>query len=378
MSVYRPKGHPFYHFDFQIGGHRFSGTTRKGDRREAEQVERIEREKAARIVKARQAAKDGPLTIDLAADRYWTEAGQHKANAKDLERDLARIVEYFGPQRLLADIGDDDVAKLVAWRRGHRVVRHRKRKAKVQDPLITPSQVNRSTTEVLQRIFTRARDVWRVPLSNAPIWRNHMLPEPEERVRELRGDEDAALAASMDPDYDELRRFSLASGLRMNESLLRWSQVDFASATIIRAGKGGRPVRLPITPVMRHILIGRKGHHPEFVFTYVAKRAAKGKRIRKARYPITRSGLKTHWRRSKAKAGILDYRWHDNRHDFATKLLRATGNLKLVQRALNHRKIETTTKYAHVLDDELRAGMVRAEEGKESRTAPRTNKGKVA
>jgi site-specific recombinase XerD len=68
-------------------------------------------------------------------------------------------------------------------------------------------------------------------------------------------------------------------------------------------------------------------------------------------------GLKTHWRRRRALAGVKDFRWHDNRHDFGTKLLRATKNLKLVMRGLNHAKITTTVKYAHVLDDELRAGM---------------------
>jgi site-specific recombinase XerD len=54
---------------------------------------------------------------------------------------------------------------------------------------------------------------------------------------------------------------------------------------------------------------------------------------------------------------VSGFRWHDNRHDFASKLLRATGNLKLVQRGLNHADVTTTVQYAHVLDDELRAGM---------------------
>jgi site-specific recombinase XerD len=54
---------------------------------------------------------------------------------------------------------------------------------------------------------------------------------------------------------------------------------------------------------------------------------------------------------------VTDFRFHDFRHDFATKLLRETRNLKLVQRALNHADIKTTTKYAHVLDDEVAAGL---------------------
>jgi site-specific recombinase XerD len=37
--------------------------------------------------------------------------------------------------------------------------------------------------------------------------------------------------------------------------------------------------------------------------------------------------------------------------------LRATGNLKLVQKTLNHATIKTTTRYAHVLDAEIAEGM---------------------
>jgi len=56
-------------------------------------------------------------------------------------------------------------------------------------------------------------------------------------------------------------------------------------------------------------------------------------------------------------AGVDDFRIHDLRHDFASKLLRKTGNLKLVQQALNHASLRTTTKYAHVLDDEVAAAL---------------------
>lgn len=357
MSVYRPKNSQFYHFDFRRGGHRFHGSTGSRTRREAEQVERAEITRADARLSLFARNQDGALTLDAAADRYWTEAGQHRKNAADLKRDLERLVRYFEPDRLLNDITDADVAKLIAWRRGHRVKNRR------DAQLIALATVNRSTTQVLQRIFTRARTVWRIEVPNEPLWRQHRLKEPVERVRELRADEDAALSLALDPDYEALRQFSLASGLRMRESLLRWRQVDFSSGMIVAAGKGDQPARLPMTERMREILESRRGHHAEWVFTYSARRAAKGppNQARGARYPVTLSGLKSQWRRRKARAGIEDFRWHDNRHTFATALLRATGNLKLVQRGLNHARIETTAKYAHVLDDELRAGMEAAD-----------------
>jgi site-specific recombinase XerD len=38
-------------------------------------------------------------------------------------------------------------------------------------------------------------------------------------------------------------------------------------------------------------------------------------------------------------------------------VLRKTGNLKLVQRMLNHASIKTTAKYAHVLTEEVADAM---------------------
>ncbi len=47
------------------------------------------------------------------------------------------------------------------------------------------------------------------------------------------------------------------------------------------------------------------------------------------------------------KAGVTDFRFHDFRHDFGTKLLRKTGNLKLFAKALNHADLTATARYAH-------------------------------
>ncbi len=52
-----------------------------------------------------------------------------------------------------------------------------------------------------------------------------------------------------------------------------------------------------------------------------------------------------------------NFRFHDTRHTTASRLVRASGNLRLAQNLLGHEKIETTLKYAHVTDDDLRAAM---------------------
>jgi integrase len=77
----------------------------------------------------------------------------------------------------------------------------------------------------------------------------------------------------------------------------------------------------------------------------------------------------------RANAGVADFRFHDFRHDFGTKLLRDSGNLKLVQKAMNHRDIKSTLRYAHVLDEDVAAAVERLAE---SRKNPRSKVRKVS
>jgi integrase len=369
MSVYRPKASPFYQFDFWWRGNRFHGSTKRTSRREAEVVERAERERAKQRAAATRSASVS-LQIDDVAGRYWVEIGQHHAGADNTWRDIGRLVKYFGPTKLLTEISDDDVAKLVAWRRGHHVIRSKKN---ASPPLISNATVNRSTTEVLKKLFTRAK-AWGVRFHHEPNWKVHWLAEPQERVRELVGDEGDRLQAATRDDYAPFFEFAKASGLRLRECLLRWPEVLWEQREIKKRGKGGKLVTVPITPTIRAILWSLQGHHREQVFTYVAKRT-RGGRVKGERYPLTYSGVKIVWRRLRKRAGVTGFRFHDFRHDLGTKLLRSTGNLKLVQHALNHADIKTTTRYAHVMTEEVAAAL---EAVQESRKKPRIQSRKAS
>jgi len=380
VSVYKPKNSPYYHFDFQVAGVRYHGSTETANRREAEAREKIERDKAKAAAKASKNASGGPLTIAVATGRYWSEVGERHANSETTWTDINRLVDYFGPTKLLSDISDDDVAKLVQWRRSQNAWGREKTKDDQPMWLVSAATVNRSTTLVLKKIFTRAKRTWKYEFPIEPSWRDHWLQEPKERVRELKATEGAAIELATRSDYQPIFDFVRATGLRLEECILRWSEVDWQTGWITKTGKGGRMVKTAITSTVRDILLPLRGHHPEFVFTYQAARTRTGKASYKGdgegrkkgdRYPITYSGLKTQWKRIRAKAKVEDFRFHDFRHDLATKLLRKTGNLKTVQKALSHADIKTTTRYAHVLDEEVAEAL---ESLSRSKRAQRKNK----
>jgi integrase len=350
MSVYKDPRSPYWQYDFQRGGRRFRGSTETRNRREAEALVKRLKDEAREHIQQEEAAETSLKLVDVAA-RYWIETGQHHTGdgASTTRRELSQLVNFLGPDTLITDISSDDVARLVAWRRAQRI----ERGGKIGE-LPSAFTVN-DTTEQLKKLFTRAK-VWGLRFAREPEWRRHWLTEPEERVNELRGDEGVRLEAAARDEYAPILALAKATGLRQRELLLRWSEVNWDAMTIVKSGKGGKRVTTPITDEVRTILWPLRGQHPEFVFTYVAQRPREGGR-RGERHPVTQSGLKTEWRRLRKRAGVVGFRFHDYRHDFATKLLRATGNLKLVSKALNHANIRTTARYAHVQDEDVRNGL---------------------
>src|SRR4051812_9840433 len=113
MSVYKHQESPFYHYDFQLKGRRFHGSTGCTSKRDAEAFETAERERAKQqqvtLAESRVSTK-----LDDVAGRYWEEIGKYHAGADTTMRDLDRLIRYFGETKLLTEIRDDDVSRLVA------------------------------------------------------------------------------------------------------------------------------------------------------------------------------------------------------------------------------------------------------------------------
>ncbi|WP_137871273.1 site-specific integrase [Sphingopyxis sp. 2PD] len=360
MSIYKSPKSPFYSYDFQLNRRRFHGTTKARNKKDAEIVERQIKAQAKVDMEQERLTGNGPLTIDIATGRYWTEVGQYHSGSGDTWTNLQRLIDFFGSAKRLDEISDREVAALVAWRRAQFVmVNKRDEDGKLtQCPVrpLAPATVNRSTILPLRALFGRASRVWRYQLPMEPMWRDHMLAEPEERVRELHGHEAAALDLAIRPDYKPWFHFACLTGLRLDETLIRWSNVKWEAGLIVTTGKGGKIVKTHITDEVKDLLESLKGDHEEYVFTYICQRRGKGHVVGQ-RYPIGYESAKTQWRRTRERAKLVDFRFHDIRHDVGTKLLRKTGNMKLVQKALNHSDLKTTARYAHVYDEDIAAAL---------------------
>ncbi len=370
MSVYRPRRSPFYQYDFQIEGYRFSGSTKLRHECDAAAFEDARKIEARAIVDRAIAAGAGPLTLGAAAERWWREHGSTLSDRK-IKSALDRLVEIIGGKTFLHAITDDVVARMVVERRkdvrrdrtveaaGKRTILYRE---------ITPTTVNRSL-DLLRRILRRARDNWNAPIVKEPVWKNHRLKEKRGPVREISAAEETALDQVEDIDFAELRRFAIITGLRRANLILTWPQVDFELGVIRVIAKGGIPRTVPLSIEAYDILWRRRGQHPFYVFTFKAQRTWKKHpkngeaRIKGQRYPITYHGIGSNKRKWK-KAGV-DARIHDLRHTMGMRTLRRTGNLKVVQKILGHTEIAITAKfYTDATVEDMRAAM--------EATAPRT------
>src|SRR5262249_44556191 len=157
--------------------------------------------------------------------------------------------------------------------------------------------------------FTRAK-MWGIRFDHEPEWRKHVLREPVERVRELVGDEHERLQAAMRDDYAPFFAFAHATGFRLKECVtLRWDEVDSGNRQITKLGKGGRRTTPRITLTIRDILWPLQGHHPDYVFTYVAMHSRDGREQGK-RYPVAYEGARTQWWRLRKRSGV-GFRFHD-------------------------------------------------------------------
>jgi integrase len=77
---------------------------------------------------------------------------------------------------------------------------------------------------------------------------------------------------------------------------------------------------------------------------------------------LTYDAIKDDWARVLKEAGIKNIKRHDLRHTFGSYTLKATKNIMVVKELLGHANVNTTQRYMHVLDEDLRAGAAAAGE----------------
>ena len=162
----------------------------------------------------------------------------------------------------------------------------------------------------------------------------------------------AVMLALAGPFADYLKPMvlvALNTGMRRGELFdLDWGDVDFDRQLVTVSGahsKTGQTRHINLNSEACEILKKWSGQsHDDLVFT----NPVTGRRF---------DNVKSSWNRLRLMAGLDDFRFHDLRHTFASKLVMAGVDLYTVKELMGHSTIQMTERYAH-LAPEHRASAV--------------------
>jgi integrase len=131
---------------------------------------------------------------------------------------------------------------------------------------------------------------------------------------------------------------------------LEWKDVDLERDQItLLVTKSGETQHVPINSPARRALLKLRASRPE------AKRVCKG-----ATY--YNHFLRGFWGPVLERAKLVDFRWHDLRHTFASRLVTRGVNIFEVSKLLRHGEVKTTERYAHLGQPHLAAASERLAE----------------
>lgn len=136
---------------------------------------------------------------------------------------------------------------------------------------------------------------------------------------------------------------AMNTGLRRGELLaLRWGDVDLDSRMLTVRGTSAK------TGQTRHVPLNREAVEVLRAWRSQASSAARDDVVYGASDGSTIARVDAAWRTVVRMAGLVDFRFHDLRHHFASSLVMAGEPIFTVQRLLGHSSLEMTQRYAHL------------------------------
>lgn len=279
-----------------------------------------------------QTARQAP-TLAAACDRFLRDHVAVRCKPKtahEYQRTIERVIKPALGAHRLVNIARADIARL------HHQLRE------------TPYQANR-VLSILSKLFNCC-EIWGLrPEGMNPC---RLVPKFPERKRErfLSARELQTLGSvlsqaeqngSETPHVIAAFRLLILTGCRLREiQTLQWDFVTGGYLALPDTKTGAR--RIPLTKEAQAVLaaLPRAQDNPYVIIGHVP-----GQHV---------TDLERPWRRLRVKAGLDEVRIHDLRHTYASNALASGMGLEMVGKLLGHASIQTTQRYAHLADEQVR------------------------
>jgi integrase len=307
---------------YYLGGRQVKESTRQTDWRAAKAIEQEKRAWAAQ-----QRVPDARFLFDALMDRYLEDIRDEKRHDRAFWA-CARLTEFFSGTR----IPIIDGALLREYRTG-------RRERGVKDSTIDKE------LRILSAAINHAIREWSWPISNPIKMRWTGRPG---RIRWLKRDEARKLIAAAGTvrqaaHLPDAIIIALNTGLRRGELLaLEWPRVDMKRNLVYLEPdnqKSGGYSSVPLNPAAKAAIKRQQGNDEHWVFVH-------------NELPIR--DIKKSFATARARAGIVDFHFHDLRHTCAAWLVQAGVPIRTVAEILRHKSIQTSMRYAHLAPDNAR------------------------
>jgi integrase len=307
--------------------------TAASEEHKAKRAEVREARKAGRECCPRLVRRARPLLVgDLLSD-YMVYSRQNKRSHEADRARAARLSERFG-NRLAADVTGKDVEEFKA--------------ALSEEENLSVASVNHHL-KLFKAVYNRATRLGNFTGHN-PVAAVRLSRENNARNRCLTAEEEARLLEALPTSLRPFVLMALHTGMRRGElRALRWEDVDLANGALrVRRDKAGDGRWVALNRVALEAL--RTVKREQRVSGAYVFCSPEGRFLH---------NFERYWRPALRAAVIPDFRFHDCRHTFASRLAMAGTDLYTVQRAGGWKSQAMVQRYAHLSPDHIRAAVER-------------------
>jgi integrase len=215
-------------------------------------------------------------------------------------------------------------------------------------------KIRRKSEGVKTDTINREVSILRAILNMAHRWdvlekvpRITLFRYSEGRVKYLDEEEEQRLLGACPPHLYPIVLMAFTTGMRRGEILgLRWSNVNLKERTILiqetvtsDSPKSGKRRIVPISERL-HACLASLERNGEKVFPY--------------------TDIKKSFRTACRNADIHDFRFHDIRHSFCSKLIKKGASLAVLKELLGHHSLDMVMRYSHFNQATLREAVEKA------------------